>query len=126
VAAAATFTRRPRAPVAMRFPLLLAVGACAVAAILSLIIADQPTYDPTAWLNWGREIVHGDLTTTSGPSWKPLPVLVTVPSALLGDTGQRLIWLVVARTGTLVALVLAYRLGRRLQGPVAGAIAAAA
>jgi hypothetical protein len=126
VAAAATFTRRPRAPVAARSPLLLAIGACVAVAVLSLLIADQPTYDPTAWLVWGREVVHGDLTTTSGPSWKPLPVLVTAPSALLGDTAQRVIWLVVARTGTLVALLLVYRLGRRLQGPVAGAIAVAA
>jgi hypothetical protein len=126
VAAAATYTRRPRAPVAARSELAVAIGACVVVAVLSLLVARQTTYDPTAWLVWGREVVHGDLTTTSGPSWKPLPVLVTAPSALLGDTAQQVIWLVVARTGTLVALVLAYRLGRRLQGPVAGVIAAAA
>jgi hypothetical protein len=126
VAAAATVTRRPRAPVAARPGLALAIGACVLVALLSLIVARQTTYDPTAWLIWGREIVHGDLTTTSGPSWKPLPVLITAPSALLGDTLQQIIWVVVARTGALVALVLAYRLGRRLQGPVAGGIAAAA
>ena len=41
-----------------------------------------PTYDPWAWIIWGREIAELDLDTTSGPSWKPLPVLFTTPFAL--------------------------------------------
>jgi len=93
---------------------------------VSLLFSRQATYDPTAWLIWGREIVHGDLSTTAGPSWKPLPILVTAPTALLGDTAQEQIWLVVARTGALAALALAYRLAWRLEGPVAGVIAAVA
>ena len=95
-------------------------------AAVSLLFGRQATYDPTAWLIWGREIVHGDLSTTSGPSWKPLPILVTAPTALLGDTAQQQIWLVVARAGALAALALAYRLAWRLEGPVAGVIAAVA
>lgn len=104
---------------------LVLVGCVALAAV-SLLFAREPTYDPTAWLIWGREIVHGDLSTVAGPSWKPLPVLVTAPSAVFGDPAQKQIWLVVARAGGIAALVLAYRLAWRLEGPVAGAIAAVA
>jgi hypothetical protein len=122
------------APAARRMPLsgrmprgwVLAGGACLVVAALSLLVSRQPTYDPTAWLIWGREIVHGDLSTTSGPSWKPLPILVTLPAAVLGDGGQQDVWLVVARAGALAALVLCYRLAWRLEGPVAGVVAALA
>jgi len=104
---------------------LVGVG-CVVLAVVSLLFGRQPTYDPTAWLIWGRQIVHGDLFTTFGPSWKPLPILITAPTALLGDTAQQQIWLVVARAGALAALALTYRLAWRLEGPVAGVIAAVA
>ena len=56
----------------MRFYLLLAAVALLIAA-LSLLIPSTPSYDPWAWLVWGSEIVHLDLHTTGGPSWKPLP-----------------------------------------------------
>jgi hypothetical protein len=126
VAAAATIDRRPLMPTrtASRWA-MVGIG-CLVLAVVSLLFGRQPTYDPTAWLIWGRQIVHGDLSTTSGPSWKPLPILVTAPTALLGDTAQQQIWLVVARAGALAALALTYRLAWRLEGPVAGVIAAVA
>jgi hypothetical protein len=126
VAAAATIDRRPLMPTrtASRWA-LVGVG-CLVLAVVSLLFGRQPTYDPTAWLIWGRQIVHGDLFTTFGPSWKPLPILVTAPAALLGNTAQQQIWLVVARAGALAALALTYRLAWRLEGPVAGVIAAVA
>ena len=63
--------------------------ACLGLAALSLLGPSQPTYDPWAWLIWGRDIVHLDLVTTAGPSWKPLPVLFTTPFALLGDAPRR-------------------------------------
>ncbi len=90
------------------------------------MLPSVPTYDPWAWLIWGREILHGDLVTTTGPSWKPFPVLFTVPFAALGDAGAPLAWLVIARAGGLLAIAMAYRLGRRLAGPVAGIVAAGA
>src|SRR4029078_11190980 len=91
-----------------------------------LIVPSVPTYDPSACLICGREILHGDLQTTGGPSWKPFPVLFTTPFALLGDTGPPPAWRVVARAGGLLAVAMAYRLGRRLAGTVAGTIAAIA
>ena len=48
-----------------------------------------PTYDPWAWIIWGREILHLDLSTVDGPSWKPLPVLLTTPFALFGGARAR-------------------------------------
>lgn len=108
------------------WPWSLVVVGCVLLAVLSLLLARQTTYDPTAWLIWGREIVEGDLSTTAGPSWKPLPVLATTPLALLGDAAQQQLWLVIARAGGLLAIVLAYRLGARLAGPAAGVLAAVA
>jgi hypothetical protein len=101
---------------------LLAI-ACLVLAALSLLITRQPTYDPWAWIIWGRETLHLDLVTTNGPSWKPLPWLLTTPFALFGDAAP-LLWLVVARAGGLLAFAMAFRLAARLAGPAAGAIAA--
>ena len=96
-----------------RFSLL--VAACVVPAALSLALPSSPTYDPWAWIVWGREITELDLDTTYGPSWKPLPVLFTTPFALFGDAAPPL-WLVVARAGAILAVVMAYRLASRLAG----------
>jgi len=104
----------------------LLVLACLALGALSLLAVSTPTYDPWAWIIWGREIVHGDLVTTRGPSWKPLPVMFTTPFALLGDDAAPGLWLAVARAGGLLAFAMAYRLGARLAGPWAGAIAAGA
>jgi hypothetical protein len=114
----------PEAPLpkATRWKLMLL--ACFALAALSLVLPSVPTYDPWAWLIWGREIAHLDLVTTTGPSWKPLPVLFTVPFSFAGDDGAPLLWIVVARAGGILAYFMAYRLGRRLAGPIAGLIAA--
>jgi len=97
---------------------------CVALAALSLLTESGPTYDPWAWIIWGREITQLDLVTTGGPSWKPLPVMFTTPFALLGDDAAPGLWLVVARAGGLLAFVMSYRLGARLAGPVAGIVAA--
>lgn len=91
---------------------LLAAAALAIGA-LSLLYPSTPTYDPWAWIIWGREIVHLDLQTTGGPSWKPLPVLFTMVFSLFGSAAPDL-WLVVARGGAILAVMLAFRLGARL------------
>ena len=102
----------------------LLVAACLVLGALSLLTVSAPTYDPWAWIIWGREITQLDLVTTGGPSWKPLPVMFTAPFALAGDDAAPGLWLAVARAGGLLAFVMAYRLGARLAGPVAGMVAA--
>ena len=110
-------------PPARRGRALLAL-ACFGLAALSLLGPATPTYDPWAWILWGREVMQLDLVTTDGPSWKPLPIFFTAPFALLGDDagagavdprrpGRRAPG---DRDG--------FRLAARLAGPAAGAIAA--
>src|SRR3954452_22303360 len=103
------------------------IAGCVALAALSLLLVSSPTYDPWAWIIWGREVVHVDLSTVGGPSWKPLPVLFTAPFSLFGDAAPDL-WLLIARAGGLLALAMAFRLARRLAGDrwgmVAGIVAA--
>jgi hypothetical protein len=91
-------------------------------AALSFLVPSAPTYDPWAWIIWGREIVHLDLSTVDGPSWKPLPVLFTIPFSLFGGLAPDL-WVFVARAGTLAGIVMLFRLGRRFAG-LPGGVAA--
>ncbi len=97
-------------------PMLPVLAACLGISALTLLFPSTPTYDPWAWIMWGREIVHLDLVTEGGPSWKPLPVLFTVPFSLVGDDAAPMLWLWIARAGALLSLVMAFRLGRRLSG----------
>jgi hypothetical protein len=90
---------------------------------LSFLAPAAPTYDPWAWIIWGREVLHLDLSTAAGPSWKPLPVLLTTPFALFGGLAPDL-WVFVARAGTIAGVVVLFRLGRRLGGVPAGVAAA--
>ena len=97
---------------------------CFALAGLTLFLPSTPTYDPWAWIMWGREIGQFDLVTTGGPSWKPLPVVFTTFFSFLGSDLAPYLWLWVARAGGMFALVMAFRLTRRLTGGgVAGAIA---
>ena len=94
--------------------------AAILAAAASVALAPWAlAFDPQAWLVWGRDLPAHGLQTAEGPSWKPLPMLVTTPLALAGDAAPAL-WSVVARAGALLALVAAWRLGRRLGGVGAG------
>jgi hypothetical protein len=104
-------------------PALVGV-ACALAA-LSLLAPSALAFDPLAWLVWGRETTRLALDTTSGPSWKPFPVLFTTPFALAGGAAPAL-WLVVARAGGLLAVAGAFALAAKLAGRWAGVAAAAA
>ena len=118
----------PRAPARALTPVRTAIlcGTAALAlATLSLLLPWATTYDPWSWIVWGREVAHLDLQTTAGPSWKPLPVLMTTPFSLAGGAAPAL-WLVVARAGGLLAIAAAYAAARRLAGPVAAVTAAVA
>jgi len=114
-----------------RFYALLVAASLALGA-LSLLYPSTPTYDPWAWIIWGREIAHLDLHTSGGPSWKPLPVLFTTVFSVFGEASPNL-WLVIARGGAALSVLLAFNLaarltGRRLSVPavVAGLVAAGA
>ena len=96
---------------AVGVPALLA-GALALGA-LSLLFPSTPSYDPWAWIIWGREITHWSLLTDPGPSWKPLPVFFTVPFSLFGGAAPDL-WLIVARAGGLLAIWFGFSLTARL------------
>ncbi|HEX4012099.1 MAG TPA: hypothetical protein VHX62_18905 [Solirubrobacteraceae bacterium] len=101
------------------FYISLTVVALIVGA-LSLLVPSTPSYDPWSWLLWGHEIVHGSLTiTTGGTSWKPLPMIFTIPFALFGRAAPDL-WLVVARAGAFAAVVMVFRLSYRLTRQVGG------
>jgi hypothetical protein len=92
-------------------------GAMAAVALLvgalSLLIPSTPSYDPWAWLVWGREIAHLNLQTTGGPTWKPLPVIFTTLFEPFGKA-QPDLWLVVARAGSLMAVGMVFKLCLRL------------
>ena len=96
---------------------------CLVVSAITLLFPSTPTYDPWAWILWGHEIVDLDLTTTGGPSWKPLPVLFTIPFSFFGETAAPLLWVWIARAGALLAIAMAYRVARRLVGGPGGVIA---
>lgn len=111
-------------------PLLISTAVCIVLGALSAaVLSTVPSYDPWAWVVWGREVVdpHLSFTVGGGPSWKPLPVLFTTIFALFGAAAPTL-WVVAARAGGLLGLAGAFHLARRLTGPrwwgiVAGLIA---
>ena len=101
-------------------------SAVAVAALSLLVVAPAPSYDPWAWLLWGREISELRLSTAEGPAFKPLPVAVCAVLAVLGDTVAPVAWVLLARAGAVIAIVASSRLatelsgGRRAAGMLAG------
>jgi hypothetical protein len=107
-------------------PFVLATAAClAVAALSAAVLPTVPSYDPWAWIVWGREVFdpHLSFATGGGPSWKPLPVIFTAVYGLFGAAAPTL-WVITARAGGLLALVAAYRLAAPLMAPGRGGDAA--
>lgn len=102
----------PRSLSGGRLYLAFAAGALLIG-LLSLLIPSTPSYDPWSWLVWGREIVHLDLHTTGGPTWKPLPVIFTTLFAPFGSAAPDM-WLVVARAGAVMASLMVFRLAWRV------------
>ena len=94
-----------------------------VVAVSVPLVAPAPSYDPWAWLLWGRELTRFELSTAEGPAFKPLPVLVTALLRPLGGAAPEA-WVIVARAGAALAVWLAFRLGRDLAGTAAGVLAA--
>jgi hypothetical protein len=105
-------------------PAVAVAAACVAIAALSLLWPHTLTYDPWTWVRWGRQIVHGSLSTTGGTSWKPLPAFFDSVFSLFGNAAPDL-WLVFARAGALMALALAYHLAARVAGWLGGVLAVA-
>ena len=102
--------------------LAVVVPACAALAALSLLAPWALAFDPQVWVAWGNDAFHGTLHTRGGPTWKPLSVLGTTLLAPF-DRAAEPLWLVIARTGSLLALAGAGALASRLAGRTAGAVA---
>jgi hypothetical protein len=100
-------------------------AAALIIAIFSLLVPSTPSYDPWAWLVWGREIIHLNLKTTDGPTWKPLPVIFTTIFAIFGKAEPNL-WLVVARAGAAMAAAMVFKVTFRLTYWIGGRPAAGA
>jgi hypothetical protein len=89
----------------------------------------RPGYDPYGWLIWGYQTLHLNLDLGGAPSWKPLPLLFTVPYSLFGHAALWL-WMVTAEAaafaGTIFAGRIAYRVvnadGRYRNAAIAAAI----
>ena len=116
-----------RAPAPDRTLIALVAG-CVVLGILSaLVLTWPPGSDPYAWIDWGQEIASSKiaLSLAGGPSWKPFPVVFTAFFGLFGSAAPHL-WLMVSRSAGLLALLGAYRLGRRFGGVLAGVLSVVA
>ncbi|MBV9194528.1 MAG: hypothetical protein JO168_10335 [Solirubrobacterales bacterium] len=97
-------------------PFVIALAACAALAALSAaVLPTVPSYDPWAWIVWGREVTdpHLSFAVGGGPSWKPLPVILTTVYGLFGG-GAPTLWVITARAGGLLGIVAAYRLAAAL------------
>jgi hypothetical protein len=91
---------------------LFILGGLVLGAV-TLLVPSTPSYDPWCWIDWGREILHGSLHTQGGATWKPLPVIFTTIFALFGKA-QPDLWLVVARAGFVVTILMSGKLAARL------------
>jgi hypothetical protein len=92
------------------------LGCVALAAISAAVLPTVPSYDPWAWISWGREVTdpHLSFAISGGPSWKPLPVVFTTIWALFGSAAAPTLWVITARAGGLLGVVAAYLLASRL------------
>jgi hypothetical protein len=102
-----------------RYPFVASAVVCVVLAALSAaVLPTVPSYDPWAWISWGREVIdpHLSFAISGGPSWKPLPWFFTTVYALFGSAAAPTLWVITARAGGLLGLVAAYRLAARLIG----------
>src|SRR5215204_114245 len=58
-------------------PMAVPIAICLALGAVSLLLPSEPSYDPWAWMVWGRELTLLQLDTNGGPSFKPLPLLLT-------------------------------------------------
>lgn len=109
-ARASAFLSSPRAIANFYVWAMLAALGLAAA---SMVSAATPSYDPWSWLVWGRQIIHGTLDTAGGPTWKPLPMVFTTLFAPVGRAQPNL-WLMVARWGAILSVIMIFKLTARV------------
>ncbi len=114
------------------YPAASALAVCLGLSVISVLaLSWVPSSDPYAWIDWGQEIASHlgsspiAVGLAGGPSWKPFPAIFTTVFGLFGSAGPSL-WLIIPRAAGLLALVAAFRLGRRFGGIPAGLLAAVA
>src|SRR3954468_16593028 len=111
-------------------PMAKPIAICLALGALSLLLPSEPSYDPWAWMVWGRELARFELDTNGGPSFKPLPVLVTAvfsPFSKVNDGIPPALWLVIARAGGVLAFYEGFPVAGRFPGrPRGGACGVAA
>jgi hypothetical protein len=87
-----------------------------LAAISAAVLPTVASYDPWAWISWGREVFdpHLSFAISGGPSWKPLPVMFTAIYSLFGSAAAPTLWVITARAGGILGMVAAYLLASRV------------
>jgi len=100
---------------------LAILALCLIGGAVSLRLPSTPNYDPWVWLIWGREIVHGQLSTSGGPTLKPLAMVFTTIVAPFHSAAPNM-WVAIARAGVLAATTLAFVTTARLSLSAASAM----
>jgi hypothetical protein len=93
----------------------VAVAIIVLSAIIVRVFNTRPGYDPYGWLIWGYQTLHGSLDLGGAPSWKPLPLLFTIPYALFGHFSLWL-WMVTAEAAAFAGSIFAGRIAYRVVG----------
>ena len=89
------------------------VGVIIVSAAIVRWVNTRPGYDPYGWLIWGYQTLHLSLDLGGAPSWKPLPLLFTVPYSLFGHYALWM-WMVTAEAAAFAGSVFAGRIAYRV------------
>jgi hypothetical protein len=92
---------------------LVALVVIGVAAGLVAWARSRPGYDPYGWMIWGYQSLHGSLDLGGAPSWKPMPLVFTLPFALFGHA-QLWLWMTAAYAMSLAGCVFAARIAFRV------------
>jgi hypothetical protein len=92
---------------------LVGVGVIIVSAAIVRWVNTRPGYDPYGWLIWGYQTLHGSLDLGGAPSWKPLPLLFTIPYSLFGHYALWL-WMVTAEAAAFAGSIFAGRIAYRV------------
>jgi hypothetical protein len=92
------------------------VGIALIAASAGIVrwAGTRPGYDPYGWLIWGYQTLHGSLNLGGAPSWKPMPLLFTVPFALFGNNAQLWLWMTTAVAMSFAGCIFAGRIAFRI------------